>query len=424
MKSASRVAWAVAFLFVSAILYELRTMPTLVHSPASFDLALPTNAAGFGGEGGAGRGGSVLRAQHTPPCPPRLNVVFIALAPTWGSAIMRGNMTVDKLRDTGHAAHLVRTKAFLAETEAVVAGKVEDVADPDLAGLPFICVCVKFCDAKVIAACRARNAAILWDMLDVQPELLSPDIVRTVDTVVANSERHATILASPKHAARSVRLVYHHHSNSFGIAAPPHWPPAQAPARLCFTAAATNALHARDEQAIRDAAEAAGFAFVKVPIGGAAVPPSEDDPYEQRSVLLPLVDGCDAAIIWPRNSTDDFTLNYRPVTRLITWWSVNIPTVVYPYAAYVDMMDMLPPGIPRMYASTFQELRAVLAWLATGKVSPLTRAWPAWPAGVQDLKVAQAAVAADFDLDGRMPSYTDALCTAWAEKVGRDGGGQ
>lgn len=41
------------------------------------------------------------------------------------------------------------------------------------------------------------------------------------------------------------------------------------------------------------------------------------------------------------------------------------------------------------------------------------KAWPRWPHAVEELKAAQSTIAAGFDLAGRMPSYLNALCTAW-----------
>lgn len=349
-----------------------------------------------------------------------MKIIMVAKQPKWGSAIMRGNMTVDKLREMGHDASLVSATAFLADAARTNTSDGQRTLSDG--SLPCVCVCVKFCDEKVIAACRARGAAVMWDMLDVELKHTRPAITQSVDLVVANSRTHAALLASPKHAARSVHIVYHHHSNVFGLSAEPAWPPSHAPMKLCFTASPTNMLEPSDEHEIKAAAEAAGFTFVNIPVGGKAAAfapaPKVDasvvvDPYKQKRILLPLVTQCDAAIIWPRNRTDFFTVNYRPVTRLVTWWSLGIPTVVFPYAAYKDMMDMLPSTMPRLYASNVSEVRRALTWLANGAVAKDVEPWGSWPHTVTALKMAQATVASEFDLEGRMPSYVEALCTAW-----------
>eukprot|EP01138_Halocafeteria_seosinensis_P005794 gb/GECG01005923.1/.p1 GENE.gb/GECG01005923.1/~~gb/GECG01005923.1/.p1 ORF type:complete len:495 (+),score=27.94 gb/GECG01005923.1/:1-1485(+) len=44
----------------------------------------------------------------------------------------------------------------------------------------------------------------------------------------------------------------------------------------------------------------------------------------------------DVALLWPPSTTDTVAFATRPVTRLVHWWSHGVPTVFFPYSAYVE----------------------------------------------------------------------------------------
>lgn len=47
------------------------------------------------------------------------------------------------------------------------------------------------------------------------------------------------------------------------------------------------------------------------------------------------VDDIDVALLWPPNRRAR-TLLHRPPTRMLWWWSHGVPTILFPYAAYIE----------------------------------------------------------------------------------------
>ncbi len=278
-------------------------------------------------------------------------------------------MIADALRANGHYVELARAADFVRRHGQLRGGKPPEEGEGEESPiikrpLPTIdvCVCVKFCSQAIADACRARgNAALVWDTLDVPLDKLvaasssgssvvQPLAVTSVDVVLANSKQHAQLLQE-RHGAAVVRVVYHHHSNSpqLGLransslviplgqrlkaAAATMNPPRRR--RLCFTGNKENLLVSSVHETFTAiAAKHDNMSFVVIPVPSAAElqrknasSSSEqgdvDDPYNQRHVLAALAHStCDVALLWPPNhaDVDEFTLKYRPITRLSTCW--------------------------------------------------------------------------------------------------------
>lgn len=109
--------------------------------------------------------------------------------------------------------------------------------------------------------------------------------------------------------------------------------------------------------------------------------------------LLPL-----AALVWPPEASE-FTVKYRPITRLITWWSLGIPTIYYPYQSYLDVASRISRPL---IARHLGEIDAHLDWLLN----------PSNEHAVRALVREQSAVASSFTLDALLPTYKRNLCDA------------
>eukprot|EP00968_Pinguiococcus_pyrenoidosus_P003925 scaffold260_cov274-Pinguiococcus_pyrenoidosus.AAC.14 len=70
----------------------------------------------------------------------------------------------------------------------------------------------------------------------------------------------------------------------------------------------------------------------------------------------------DACLIWPRSEGDEQETVLRPVTRLVTCLSHGLPTLVYPYASYEELIRGAELGY-NATAKTVGELQQRLAEL-------------------------------------------------------------
>jgi hypothetical protein len=255
---------------------------------------------------------------------PRLT--FIVKDKSWGSSIMRGQMVVNALQLKGYDAAYTTIDTFLR-------------ADTHLGD---ICVCVKYCPDIVIRACQRENRAIIWDVLDADvKEYSNRPLNGSVSLFFANSRYHASMLQSELNAT-AVKVVYHHHTNIFRMTK--GWNSSTAPRKLCFTGSPLNTpgKEVLDQLAALAASNNMSFSLISaLPDVGPHMP---DDPYGQRPVLQRLIDGCDVALIWPAHN-DTRVFNYRPITRLVTFWSLGLPTIYYPFAAYLDITSMVSTSL-------------------------------------------------------------------------------
>ena len=241
-------------------------------------------------------------------------------------------------RVPGFEAIVVPHKQFLKQTEDWKEASVKRSV---------ICVCMKYCDMEIINRCKVGlKRTMVWDMIDT--ELRFYHLVPHFDLVLANSHHHAQILQS-RYNATNTQVVYHHHSNDFGLdrnLSVENWIPRNG--SFCYVGAFR--LNSSAVQSFSAIAERVSMRFVD--INTAKLPSGSQ--YEH---LLPLATQCDVALIWP-TTFDEFTLEYRPVTRLVTWWSMGIPTIYYPYAPYMEIGDV---ATRQLAASTYLEVYQKLA---------------------------------------------------------------
>ncbi|KAI9023423.1 hypothetical protein DFJ74DRAFT_669041 [Hyaloraphidium curvatum] len=324
------------------------------------------------------------RPPPAPPPPPRvpcgLRVLLIASPRgnrTYGSTVMRGHMVAESLSRLG-----IPARVAFENDHSVWEGNLRGTA----------CVFLKRALREQLAhMCRGKGGAVVHDALDALPWYQEQG-AKWADAVLANSAAHAAWLRTK--GAREARVAWHHHSNVFGVRRDPGRPVKT----VCFTGSPLNALQPAKEAALSAEARKHGleYRFLPVPLeveSGEPGPP--DDPYKQLVALRPLA-GCDAGLIWPRDE-DVFTLKLRPVTRLVTWWSVGVPTVFFPYAPYMEVSEGMPV---RLAASSVEEVGKHLGWLADPKNA----------AEVKALVDEQLARAEKFTANALAPAYAGALC--------------
>lgn len=259
----------------------------------------------------------------------------------WGSTILRGYLLADEIQKFKH--------------------KVKVITDEDLLALDYkfdvpntneICVCLKSCTKAVTNKCYSIHRKVVWDILDYPISGYITDlannntyanILNRVNCTMANSHRHKQILIR-KYGAKKVTVVYHQHMNVFGYdrnISQSSWPPREGYRTLCFVGSRDNQL---SKQVLNDITKKLQQFHMKLNV--IISTPKHKLAYLNHSVqslwktqqqhLLQLVSDCDIAFVMP-NSRDSFTLSYRPVTRLVTWWSLGIPTMYYPLAQYQEI---------------------------------------------------------------------------------------
>ena len=255
------------------------------------------------------------------------DISLIVKDKSWGSSIMRGQMVSDALKGRGYNVEYVTIESFLRNASSIGG----------------ICVCVKFCPEAVVNTCRTLQRAVIWDVLDVDAKQYSNQSLNgMISLFLANSRYHASMLLSDFNVS-TVKVAYHHHSNTFSLSR--HWNASTVPKRLCMTASPGN-MPASDVCG-QLAVLAASYSMSLHPIDALPIMHASqaiDDPYNQRPVLQQLVDKCDVALVWPARF-DEYVTNYRPITRLVTFWSLGLPTIYYPFAAYLDVAPMISTSL-------------------------------------------------------------------------------
>jgi hypothetical protein len=346
---------------------------------------------------------------------------------------MRGFMVADALRATGHFwAHVVTANVIVNQPH----GRAGLLKRAD------ICVCLKSCDKKIESICRMHGASVVWDLIDVPlTEMTSGQLIvgsrRTItplrvraDVIIANNAFHAITLSNRHGVDPSrVHVVYHHHSNAFGLRANSslrHLRQNPSDVRiLCFTANQENNLKPQISALFSSIAHENGMVFKFVPIvpgfPHGASSGKTDDPYRQRDILEPLLN-CDAALIWPpdHESLDptNFTIGYRPITRLATWWSLGIPTIFFSYEAYKDGQKMLEEVLSRQnfFMSDISAMDARRLMVSTITEAANAISWIRDPVNMDTVDgIAQAGLVVAHErlsLTGQLPAYELALVDA------------
>lgn len=244
---------------------------------------------------------------------PLLTVVFLKDT-NWASGVMRGDIVASYLNEYARvSARSVPVVDFLRETPAPLTH----------------CVCVK-CNvwqntSQLIDVCHARGGQFVWDPLD-HPQTLQM-IQRYADVVdgwFVSNEYVAAVARG--HGAQQVRVLRHPHSNFANVTRD-----CRAPVRTVgFTASVQNRPGVDDWALLTSALRARGLDLRFLPTQALAT----DKPKWGQAAAHAIPDEIGLALIWPP-SMDDFTLNWRPNTRLTHWWSHGIPVAYFPYMSYL-----------------------------------------------------------------------------------------
>jgi hypothetical protein len=138
------------------------------------------------------------------------------------------------------------------------------------------------------------------------------------------------------HGAHQVHVVPHPHSNFRNVTHN-----CQLPAKVvAFTSSPKNRLLTSDWNQLRKLLNDRGLKLKYVP--SPDVPESTGaSNFWGQDVAHNFSGDIALGVIWPRE-LDDFTVRWRPNTRLTHWWSHGIPVVFFPYESYVFASAPLP----------------------------------------------------------------------------------
>jgi len=276
--------------------------------------------------------------------------------------------------------------------------------------LQLICVCIKFCSDEIIIKCQNTypGALTIWyDTGDDRP-------LKHIDLAISHNEEHRSLLRQ-HYGIRDVVTIEHHHGNTFGLDrgignGQRPWPPPVSQdglrGHLCVTGGVHERLRRERTLAIAEIARQRNFAleYIISELLNQNKTKYENDTYEQKRFLIPLLDKCDIALIWPPKN-DDYKIKFGPVTRLVTWWSLGIPTIYYPYVSYKEAAKLLPRAVNSysLEASSYADIGARLDWLLDPSRSR--------EAEVRALVRAQSKVAyGNFSVDATASKFLSTIC--------------
>lgn len=276
-------------------------------------------------------------------------VTFVVLSDAIGSTVMRG----------------VIMSRYLSVRSAVVAAiDLPSHVDHALAmrgNTRHICVIVKypFNFERTAYECRTRlGATLMWDTLDLPSQL--DEVVAHASVVdawlVANTYVRDAFL---RRGARAVHILPHHHTNFKHVHNECR---RDEPIRVAaFIGSPDNALREEQLAFLTSALWTQQAIRFRVITSRDPSKNASQDRYHEH------LDDVDVAVIWP-NRHDEFTLKYRPVTRLVHWWSHGVPVVYYPTPSY---REAATPAIASLCAA--RTLDALLARIRHLSTTPALR---------------------------------------------------
>jgi len=87
---------------------------------------------------------------------------------------------------------------------------------------------------------------------------------------------------------------------------------------------------------------------------------------------VPWIDEIDVALLWPsQQNYRSNELEARPPTRMLFWWSHGVPTIFYPFAAYVEVARAAGYELPARSPRKAGKVRPRLAGWAAADMSPV-----------------------------------------------------
>lgn len=284
-----------------------------------------------------------------PGCARPLNFAFF-MSSQVGSQLIRGFMTSDFIRAAGHSSVSILAKRG--------AGNPDPLREFRACNRVDVCVFIKW-DSRafptLVAECKKRGAGVFIDYMDycqTHQKNVAHFWPTAVDGFIVQS-KYQEVFFREINFTKSV-AIYHPHTNLDFLQNTVDRPPSV----VGYTGHWRNLGASNKEvfDAVQSWGESRGVVFKSIDYTSYKGRGSgRGDIYKQR-IYHVAVEGVDIAIVWP-SAIIDREVFFKPVTRLVYWWSHGIPTIFYPTQSYAEISLAL--GYP-LAARTTEE---VLQWM-------------------------------------------------------------
>ncbi|KAK3282849.1 hypothetical protein CYMTET_9434 [Cymbomonas tetramitiformis] len=284
-----------------------------------------------------------------PGCARPLNFAFF-MSSQVGSQLIRGFMTSDFIRAAGHSSVSILAKRG--------AGNPDPLREFRACNRVDVCVFIKW-DSRafptLVAECKKRGAGVFIDYMDycqTHQKNVAHFWPTAVDGFIVQS-KYQEVFFREINFTKSV-AIYHPHTNLDSLQNTVDRPPSV----VGYTGHWRNLGASNKEvfDAVQSWGESRGVVFKSIDYTAYKGRGSgRGDIYKQR-IYHVAVEGVDIAIVWP-SAIIDREVFFKPVTRLVYWWSHGIPTIFYPTQSYAEISLAL--GYP-LAARTTEE---VLQWM-------------------------------------------------------------